>query len=103
MPRNAVRMPSIFNTDLAFFKNIHIGESRGIQLRWEMYNLFNRANFRDIDGAMTFGVVQVNPSGGTCSTTNVCTAQVRQTRTTFGTPTSARAPRVMQASLRINF
>lgn len=103
MPRNAVRMPSIFNTDLAFFKNIHIGESRGIQLRWEMYNLFNRANFRDIDGAMTFGVVQVNPGGGACSTTNICTAVVRQTRTTFGTPTSARTPRVMQASLRINF
>jgi hypothetical protein len=104
MPRNAVRMPSIFNTDLAFFKNINIGESRGIQLRWEMYNLFNRSNFRDIDGAMTFGVVQVNPSpGAACSATNVCMAVVRQTRTTFGTPTSARTPRVMQASLRINF
>jgi hypothetical protein len=103
MPRNSVRMPSIFNTDFAFFKNIPLGESRGVQLRWEMYNLFNRANFRDIDGAMTFGVVQVNPGGGACSAANVCTAQIRQTRTTFGTPTSARAPRVMQASLRINF
>ncbi len=103
MPRNSVRMPSIFNTDFAFFKNIRLGESRGVQLRWEMYNVFNRANFRDIDGAMTFGVVQVNPGGGACSATNVCTAQIRQTRTTFGTPTSARSPRVMQASLRINF
>ncbi|MBV9924224.1 MAG: TonB-dependent receptor [Acidobacteria bacterium] len=105
LPRNAVRMPSIFNTDFAFFKNIRLGESRGIQLRWEMYNVFNRANFRDIDGAMTFGVVQVNPggTGAACTAANVCTAQVRQTRTTFGTPTSARTPRVMQASLRINF
>jgi len=45
LPRNAVRMPSIFNTDFAFFKNIRLGEDRGIQLRWEAFNLFNRANF----------------------------------------------------------
>ena len=104
LPRNAVRMPATFNTDLAFFKNIRVGEQRGVQLRWEMYNIFNRANFRDIDGAMTFGLVQVNPSPGTaCSATNICTAVVKQTRTSFGTVTSARAPRVMQGSIRINF
>jgi hypothetical protein len=102
-PRNSVRIPSIFNNDLAFFKNIPIGEKRAVQLRWEMYNIFNRANFDDIDGAMTFGIAQVNPGGGACSATNVCTAAIRQTRTTFGTPTTARTPRVMQASIRINF
>ncbi len=105
MPRNSVRIPAIFNSDLAFFKNFKIGESRGVQLRWEMYNLFNRANFDDIDGAMVFGLVQVNPGGSTPCTTpgNTCTAVLKQTRTTFGTPTTARTPRVMQASIRINF
>jgi hypothetical protein len=105
MPRNSVRIPGIFNSDLAFFKNFKIGESRGVQLRWEMYNLFNRANFDDIDGAMVFGLAQVNPGGSTPCTAagNTCTAVLRQTRTTFGTPTTARTPRVMQASLRINF
>ena len=44
-------MPSIFNNDLAFFKNVKIGEKREIQLRWEIYNIFNHTNFRDIDGA----------------------------------------------------
>jgi len=34
MSRNAVRMPSIFNNDLAFFKNVKVGEKREIQLRW---------------------------------------------------------------------
>src|SRR6266550_3138852 len=58
-PRNNLRLPSIFNNDLAFFKNIPIGEKREIQLRWEMYNVFNRANFRDIDGQLVFGLVQV--------------------------------------------
>jgi hypothetical protein len=104
MPRNSVRLPSIFNNDLAFFKNFKFGERYGIQLRWEMYNIFNHANFRDIDGAMTFSLVQNNPSPGTaCSTTNICTLSFRQTNTRFGAPTAARTPRVMQGSLRINF
>lgn len=85
MPRNFVRLPSIFNTDLALFKNIGLGETRRIQFRWETYNLFNRANFRDIDGAMTFD------------------ATGKQTNTRFGAPISARAPRVMQGSLRVIF
>ena len=97
MPRNAVRMPSIFNNDLAFFKNFKLGEKRGVQFRWEMYNIFNRANFRDIDGTLTYGLVSVtNPDGAKG-------AVISQTRTSFGAPTSARAPRVMQGSLRINF
>jgi hypothetical protein len=105
MPRNSVRIPSILNNDVALFKNFKIGESRGIQLRWEVFNIFNRANFDDIDGSLTYGVVQVNPNPGQACTVagNTCTAVVKQTRTTFGTPTTARTPRVMQASLRINF
>jgi hypothetical protein len=103
-PRNNLRLPSIFNNDLAFFKNIPIGEKREIQLRWEMYNVFNRANFRDIDGQLVFGLVQVKPDAASaCSATNICSAVIRQTRDTFGTATSARSPRVMQASIRINF
>jgi hypothetical protein len=85
LQRNLIRLPAVFNTDLAFFKNFPLGESRGIQLRWETYNLFNRANFTDINGAMTFD------------------ASGNQTNTTFGTARAARSPRVMQASLRINF
>lgn len=96
-PRNAVRLPAIFNSDLAFFKNIRLGEKREIQLRWETYNLFNRANFSDIDGAIVFGLVQVTNPDGTKG------AVIKQTRTSFGTPTTARTPRVMQVSLRINF
>lgn len=106
-------MPSIFNNDLAFFKNIKLGENREIQLRWEVYNIFNHANFRDIDAQLTYGIAQVNPGGASVACTaagNTCTAVVRQTRntafgsaTSFGTATSARSPRVMQGSIRINF
>jgi hypothetical protein len=78
-------MPSIFNNDLAFFKNVPLGEKRAIQLRWEIYNIFNHTNFRDIDAGLTFD------------------ATGKQTNTRFGAPISARTPRVMQASIRLNF
>ena len=104
MGRNVGRRPNIFNTDLAFFKNFSLGERRKLQLRWETYNVFNRSNFTDIDGDMTFGLVQVNPSPGTaCSAANVCRAEYRQTNTRFGAVIAARAPRVMQGSIRFNF
>jgi hypothetical protein len=107
MPRNAVRMPSIFNNDLAFFKNIKFDEKRTLQLRWEIYNVFNHANFRDIDASPSWGLVVNNPSTATpkaaCSLSNVCTASFQQTNTRFGAVIAARTPRVMQASIRFSF
>jgi Carboxypeptidase regulatory-like domain/TonB-dependent Receptor Plug Domain len=105
MPRNPVRIPATFNNDLALFKNIPIGEKRQVQLRWEIYNIFNHPNFDDIDGSLTFGIAQVNPNPSQACTVagNTCTAVIRMTRNTFGTPTTARTPRVMQGSIRINF
>jgi hypothetical protein len=104
LPRNFGRRPNIYNTDLAFFKNFRWGEKRGIQLRWEIYNLFNHTNFSDIDGALTYGLVQINSNPGTaCSLTNVCKAEFQQTNARFGAAIAARSPRVMQASIRINF
>jgi Carboxypeptidase regulatory-like domain/TonB-dependent Receptor Plug Domain len=105
LPRNNVRLPSIFNSDLAFFKNIPLGEKRReLQLRWEIYNIFNHPNFTNVDTGMTFGLVPTNPSPGTaCSATNVCTASFQQTNARFGAMTTARAPRIMQVSIRFNF
>ena len=107
MPRNAVRMPSIFNNDLAFFKNFKFGEKRALQLRWEIYNIFNHTNFRDIDAGLAYGLVVNNPSTSTpkaaCSLTNICTTSFQQTNARFGAVTAARTPRVMQASIRFNF
>ncbi|HZN08073.1 MAG TPA: carboxypeptidase regulatory-like domain-containing protein [Pyrinomonadaceae bacterium] len=84
-PRNPLRMPSIFNNDVALFKNIPFGESRALQLRWEVYNVFNHTNFRDIDGGLQFDV------------------NGKQTNTRFGAPIAARTPRVMQAAIKFNF
>jgi hypothetical protein len=105
MPRNAVRLPSILNSDLAFFKNVPVGEKRAVQLRWEIYNIFNKTNFRDVDAGATFACVAA-PAGTTPAVAPLCTAALpvlAQTNTRFGVPISARSARVMQASIRFNF
>jgi len=105
--RNLARRPSIFNTDIALFKNFRMGEKRSLQLRWETYNVFNHTNFSDIDTGLTYGLVQLSTVPVTtstpCSSTNICTAVYRQTNSSFGAASAARSPRVMQASIRINF
>jgi Carboxypeptidase regulatory-like domain len=85
-----LRLPGVINSDLALFKNFNLGEKRRLRFTWETYNLFNHTNFRDIDGGLTF-------------TLNTTTGQVTQTNPRFGQPISARSPRVMQGSLRLNF
>ena len=90
LSRNMLRLPGIINSDLALFKNFRLGEKRSLRFTWETYNLLNHTNFKDIDGGMTF-------------TLNTTTGQVTQTNARFGQPISARSPRVMQGSLRINF
>jgi hypothetical protein len=116
LQRNQLRLPSTFNNDIAFFKNIRFKEKREIQLRWEIYNIFNHTNFSDINGAMSFGVDTGTPTvNGACpagfslapGSTSQCAGstfgQVIQTSSSFGTPRTARSARVMQGSIRINF
>jgi hypothetical protein len=43
-PRNSVRGPNYWNIDVAASKNIPLGPAR-VQLRLEVFNLFNRVNF----------------------------------------------------------
>jgi hypothetical protein len=88
--RNMIRRPGVINSDLAFFKNIRVHEKLRLQFRWETYNLFNHTNFNDVDTALTLNL-------------NTTTGQVTQTNARFGQPITARSPRVMQGSLRINF
>jgi hypothetical protein len=86
-PKDVFRDPGIINSDVTLFKNIPLGnEQRTLQLRWEVYNIFNHTNFDGVDNDARF-----NPATG------------EQVNARFGQPTSARNPRLMQVSLRFSF
>ena len=84
--KDIIRLPGVNNTDITLFKRFPFsGGRRNVQIRWEVYNLFNHTQFNGIDTTARFAATgeQVNP--------------------TFGQVTSTRSPRVMQGALRIVF
>src|SRR5262249_44899899 len=75
--RNILQGPGYADVDASVFKRFLITESKSLTLRFEVFNLFNRANFG-------------NPSGSFSSAV-------------FGQITSASDPRIAQAALKFVF
>ncbi|HET8826007.1 MAG TPA: hypothetical protein VFM77_12810, partial [Terriglobales bacterium] len=44
-----LRGPNFYETDVNFYKDTHITERVNFQLRFEFFNLFNRANYTNVD------------------------------------------------------
>jgi hypothetical protein len=62
LPRNVIIGPGFGNTDLSFIKNVALVGSARAQLRVEIFNLFNQANFGQPGrvaavGSTSFGVI----------------------------------------------
>jgi hypothetical protein len=60
--RNTVTGPSFNNVDFSIIKRTKIGENKLIEFRWELFDLFNHANFGQPGrvaqvGSTTFGVI----------------------------------------------
>ena len=63
-----LRGPNYKQTDLSLMKNIPLGKDVRMQLRAEVYNLFNRANFANPNtsfGSAAFGQVTALATGAT--------------------------------------
>ena len=81
VPRRFFSGPGMSNSDLALSKTISLRESVSLQFRMEVFNAFNRAQF--------FGPNTVNANLPASSS--------------FGFVTSADAPRLAQAALKLSF
>ena len=82
-PQRFFRLPWIRNTDLSMFKNFDVGGGgKRLQIRWEIYNLFNTVNWSAIDTSAQFN------------------AEGQQVDAQFGKATAARDPRIMQGAIR---
>ena len=67
-PRNVLRGPNFKQTDLTLMKNVPLGKDIRFQLRAEVYNLFNRANFANPNtslGSAGFGQITALATGAT--------------------------------------
>ena len=86
MTKDVIRGPGVSNSDVTLFKNIPFGGSaRRLQLRWEIYNVFNATQFATVDATARFD------------------AAGNQVNTRFGQVITTRTPRVMQVALRFVF
>jgi hypothetical protein len=67
-PRNVLRGPNYKVTDLSLLKSIPLGKEVHFQIRAEVYNVFNRANFANPNttfGAAAFGQITALATGAT--------------------------------------
>ena len=76
LPRNVVIGPRYFSTDLSVFKDIRVDKTK-LQLRFEVFNVFNQRNYRTIE-------------------TNVTSAR-------FGAVTEYEPPRIGQVGVKVSF
>jgi hypothetical protein len=85
LPRNYLRGPGIWQTDLGLQKQMQLTERLNLQFRYEAFNIFNRAQY---------GLPQNDVSASTFG-------QILNTVNTG--PTGTGTPRQMQFMLRLNF
>jgi hypothetical protein len=78
--RNTINGPSTTRLDATLAKNIRFSESKSLQLRWEVFNVFNHTNFT------------------TFSSTNVTSSVYGQINLA-----ATRDPRTMQLAAKFNF
>jgi hypothetical protein len=76
--RNAIHGPHTTNVDFAILKHFNVTEHDGFTFEANFFNLFNHANFGDIDGNIADG-------------------------SNFGRALSATEPRIIQLALRFDF
>jgi hypothetical protein len=81
LPLNFINGPKYVNWNMGFFRNFKMGETRNLQLRFETFNVLNRANFLIGEGSNLFNV----------------------NSTTFGKITSTYDPRIIQFGARFDF
>jgi hypothetical protein len=108
-----LRNPGFTNFDLSLFKNFPIGSGgkRSLQLRVEAFNVFNRAQFDQVNtatnvvnGAGQSGAAIFNNYTNLSVTNNVRPAgDTRVLGTFFGEPNRTRDPRIVQLGIKLYF
>jgi hypothetical protein len=95
--------PGFFRVDAALYKNIRVGKRVALQLRAEVFNLFNKTNFLSDDGNVQTTWTPQNvqfDTGDPATATRVISATPAGG---FGVLSRAADPRQMQLGLKLMF
>jgi hypothetical protein len=87
--------PGYFQTDLALYKNIRAGGRMKVQLRWDIFNVFNNRNFLFAGMNTTMGASAVTLNA---ARTEIVDATIPAS---FGQASRTRDPRQMQFGFKI--
>jgi hypothetical protein len=91
--------PNFRQVDASLYKNIRLGPRVKAQLRFEVFNVFNRVNFVGVNTSL-------NPTSATLDTGRVATATTITAFTpsgAFGQATGTRDPRQAQFGIKLSF
>jgi hypothetical protein len=89
--RNSENLPTQLAVDLRLSKRFRIGKSGAVEPIFEVFNLFNRTNYSEVNNIFGTGAFPDNPARDAAG------------RVTYGTFTQATSPRQMQLALKISF
>ncbi len=92
--------PDFFQVDLSFYKNLYFGDRFNVELRFEMFNIFDEVNVvsQSIDRNFGAGVTLDGPRGSATSVVSTGSPQA-----TFGAASAVRDPRQMQIGIKFKF
>jgi hypothetical protein len=95
--RNILRGPGFAQVDLSLFKSTRLSETMSLQLRMDVFNIFNKANFADPSGGL------VQPDVNTVRPTAFFGQSISTVGNQLGGLLGFGGPRQIQLSARFNF
>jgi hypothetical protein len=99
--RNICDGPGMFQADASLYKNIRLGPRIKLQLRFEVFNVFNNVNFLGYSLNTDYNAQNVVfDTGNPATATRIISATPQGT---FGQLHKARDPRTMQLGIRLTF
>ena len=98
--RNTCEGPGLFLVDASLYKNINLSPRVKMQLRFEVFNLFNRNNFIAPNSWNYAPSNVVFDTGSAATATQILSATPAGT---FGQLTNVRDPRTAQIGIRLTF
>jgi hypothetical protein len=99
--RGACRGPGLLQTDLSFYKTMKASSRFQVQLRFEIFNVFNRTNFLSQNLVTTMNPVTVKYDTGDPATATKITGYTLPGN--FGQATRTRDPRQAQFGVKLIF